>query len=199
VTRFVYATASTLTGQLADEDHSLDWLFAVDQEGTEAGAAHERFMDDVGVIVEGSSTYEWVLRTEHLVEQPEKWTQYFGTRPTFVFTSRDLPVVPGADIRFVRGPVAEHLPAIRAAAGESGRGTVWLCGGGDLVGQFYDAGALDRIDVGIAPVTLPGGPPLLPRRIESSRLTLVSAEKKGQLITAVYEVRPAPSEVSDET
>ena len=31
---------------------------------------------------------------------------------------RDLPVPEGADVRFVRGPVAEALPAIREAAGD---------------------------------------------------------------------------------
>src|SRR5712671_5357179 len=39
--------------------------------------------------------------------------------------------------------------------------------GGDLAGQFADAGLLDEVIVMIAPVTLGGGgAPLLPRRIE---------------------------------
>ena len=35
----------------------------------------------------------------------------------------------------------------RAAAGKN----IWLVGGGDLVGQFADAGLLDEILVGLAP------------------------------------------------
>jgi dihydrofolate reductase len=51
---------------------------------------------------------------------------------------------------------------VRAAAGRN----VWIVGGGDLAGQFADAGLLDEVLVTIAPVTLGAGAPLLPRRLE---------------------------------
>jgi dihydrofolate reductase len=50
-----------------------------------------------------------------------------------------------------------------AAAGDR---NVWIVGGGDLAGQFAEAGLLDEVIVSIAPVTLGAGAPLLPRRIE---------------------------------
>ena len=50
--------------------------------------------------------------------------------------------------------------------GAAGDRNVWIVGGGDLAGQFADAGLLDEVIVSIAPVTLGGGAPLLPRRIE---------------------------------
>jgi dihydrofolate reductase len=105
-----------------------------------------------------------------------------------VFTTRDLPSPPGADIRFVRGEVAEALPAIRAAAGG---GDIWVVGGGDLAGQFFDVGALDSIALSIAPVALEGGAPLFPRRVESDRLRLVSAEAFGEFARLIYDVLPA--------
>jgi dihydrofolate reductase len=43
---------------------------------------------------------------------------------------------------------------------------VWIVGGGDLAGQFADAGLLDELWVQYAPVSLGAGAPLLPRRIE---------------------------------
>jgi dihydrofolate reductase len=116
---------------------------------------------------------------------PEKWRDFHGDRPTFVFTTRDLPVPDGADIRFVRGAVTDALPAIRSAAGD---GDIWIVGGGDLAGQFLDAGELDAIALSVAPVALDGGAPLLPRRIESDRLRLVSAEAHGQFARLLYEV-----------
>jgi dihydrofolate reductase len=81
--------------------------------------------------------------------------------------------------------VLEALPDIRAAAG--GR-NVWVVGGGDLAGQFLDIGALDEVAVSLAPVTLGSGAPLLPRRLESDRLRLVSATVDGQFVHAVYSV-----------
>jgi hypothetical protein len=47
--------------------------------------------------------------------------------------------------------------------------------------------------VTIAPVTLEGGAPLLPRRLESDRLHLVDSYPVGQFVRAVYEVRPSAS------
>ncbi|MBN9176298.1 MAG: dihydrofolate reductase [Microbacterium sp.] len=181
--RIIFDTATSLNGWIADEQNSLDWLFAVEG-GTEPDPS---LFPDAAVLVEGSTTYEWVLAHEDLLTCPERWADFYGEKPTFVFTTRDLPVPDGADVRFVSGPVSDALPAIRAAAGE---GDVWVVGGGELAGQFLDAGALDQIAVSIAPVLLTGGAPLLPRRLEADRLRLVSAHAAGQFARLVYDVLP---------
>jgi len=183
MTSIVYNTATTLNGFLADTQNSLAWLFAVDNAGAPDMAA---FMERIGVFVEGSTTYEWVLKEENLVAEPHKWQQFYGSRPTFVFTSRELPVPAGADVRFVSGPVAEALPAILAAAGEK---DVWLVGGGELAGAFLDIGAVDEIVLSVAPAALPAGAPLLPRTIGSDLLTLESAVKCGQFAQLTYSVK----------
>lgn len=180
----IFDSATTLNGWIADEHNSLDWLFAVDGgDEPESGLfpAHAR------VLVEGSTTYEWVLAQEDLLAQPERWQELYGDKPTFVFTTRDLPIPQGADVRLVSGAVAEVLPAIREAA--SG-GDIWVVGGGELAGAFFDAGALDRIALSIAPVALTGGAPVFPRRVESDRLRLLSADAYGQFARLVYEVLP---------
>jgi dihydrofolate reductase len=62
-------------------------------------------------------------------------------------------------------------------------------GGGDLVGQFADAGLLDEVLVTIAPVTLGAGAPLLPRRVE---LRLEEVARNGDFACARYTVgRPS--------
>jgi dihydrofolate reductase len=182
--RVVYYTASTLNGFLADEENSLAWLFAVDSGETPDLSTQ---LGDVGADVMGSTTYEWVLREERLLEEPGRWQEldYLGDRPAFVFTSRDLPRPDGADVRFLRGAVADALPEIAAAAGGK---DVWLLGGGDLAGQFWEAGALDEIQVSFAPATLPGGAPLLPRRIGPDELRLRKAERFGQFAHLTYDV-----------
>ncbi|MCC9067552.1 dihydrofolate reductase family protein [Arthrobacter cryoconiti] len=182
MTRTVYYTATTLNGYVADPEHSLAWLFAVDAQGApDIGP----FMNTAGVFVEGSSTYEWVLREENLLAEPAKWQQFYGTRPTYVFTSRSLPIPEGADVRFVNGPVKPVLTHIRAAAGEL---DVWVVGGGDLAGQFLDAGALDAIVINVAPAALRAGAPLLPRDIGPDKLSLRSALQHGQFAQLTYEV-----------
>lgn len=182
--KIVFDAAATLNGWIADESHSLEWLFAV--EGGEE-PADGLFPAEATVLVEGSATYEWVLAEENLLEKPERWAELYGNKPTFVFTTRELAVPRGADVRFVSGSVCDTLVEIRRAANG---GDIWVVGGGDLAGQFLDAGALDQIAVSIAPVALEGGAPLLPRRVEANRLRLISAKAVGQFARLVYEVRP---------
>ena len=183
--RILFDTATTFNGFIADTENSLSWLFAV-AGGTEPD--EELLPANATVLVEGSTTYEWILAESNILAHPEKWREFHGDRPTFVFTTRDLPRPSGADIRFVRGPVADVLPDIREAAGD---GDIWVVGGGELAGQFFDVGALDRIALSLAPVALDGGAPLFPRRVESDRLTLVSAQAHGQFARLIYDVTPA--------
>lgn len=184
VGHIIFDTATTLNGWIADETHSLAWLFAVDPGGLPEGGLVPA---DATVMVQGSTTYQWVLEAEAVLDHPEKWQQFYGSKPTFVFTTRALPTPVGADVRFVSGSVVDVLPAIRKAAGD---GDIWVVGGGDIAGQFFDAGALDEIRLSVAPVALTAGAPLLPRRIEADRLHLVSACTYGQFARLIYTVIP---------
>jgi dihydrofolate reductase len=180
----IYETASTLNGFLATGDDSLDWLFAIPGEQPDL----KPFMEAATAMVMGSATYEWLLDAEGLRDHPEKWADTVGRQPAFVFSSRDLPVPEGADVRVLRGDVGRHLPDIRAVAGD---GDIWMVGGGGLAAQFLRAGALDRIAVTLAPVTLAAGKPLFPGDVFWDRLRLRSAEKVGEWARLVYDVTPS--------
>jgi dihydrofolate reductase len=185
VAKTQYYTAATLDGFIADENHSLDWLFEVDREqgGENSFGA---FFADIGAMAMGATTYEWVLEHDRLLEEPEKWRGYYGETPCWVFTHRALPSIPGAEIRFVEGNVAPvHGEMTRAAAEKN----IWLVGGGDLVGQFADQQLLDEILVGVAPVTLGRGAQLLPRRLTASNLELVDVARDRQFARLSYRVR----------
>ena len=176
-----YYTASTLDGFIAGPDHSLDWLMQFGVEGT---SDYPDFIRQVGAVAMGSSTYEWVLR--HLGQTGDRKAQPWPyTQPCWVFTTRSLAPVPGADIRFVQGDVGPVHQAMLAAAGGK---NVWLVGGGDLVGQFHDRGLLDELIVTIAPVTLGAGKPLLPRTITTPPLELASSEVYGPFVQLRYAV-----------
>jgi dihydrofolate reductase len=181
--RVIFNTATTLDGYLADDADSLSWLFTVPG-ADEAEGGFSGFLEGIGALVMGSTTYQWVVDHENLVEHPEKW--FYASQHSFVLSSRALPVVDGADVRFRSGDVSLLWDEVREAAGDK---DVWLVGGGDLVGQFADAGLLDEIRVSVAPVTLGSGRPLLPRRLESDRLRLESVRQAGQFAELVYSVR----------
>jgi len=167
-----YYTASSLDGFIATDDHSLEWLFPL---GDINDTGYPAFIQGVGALAMGSSTYEWMLR--HVVKPGAKdqgpWPY---SQPTWVFSSRELPAVPSAAIHFVRGDVRPVHASMKLAAGGK---NIWLVGGGDLVGQFHDAGLLDEIIVQVGSVTLGSGKPLLPRRIVSPSLQLQEARFVG--------------------
>jgi dihydrofolate reductase len=175
-----YYTATTLDGFIADPDNSLDWLFtrARDEDGP---GNYGDFIAEVGALAMGSTTYEWILDHEFKGKDPAEWKWPYEL-PCWVFTHRELTVVPGASMQFVRGDVAPvHETMVEAAGGKN----VWIVGGGDLVGQFADAGLLDEVLVGIAPVTLGAGAPLLPRRVE---LRLEDVGRNGDFVSARFSV-----------
>lgn len=168
-----YYTASSLDGFIATEDDSIEWLDAL---ADVTLTSYPGFIANVGALAMGSATYEWMLR--HVLKpatgDAAPWPY---TQPTWVFSSRALEPIDGAEIHMVRGDVRPvHAAMMQAAAGRN----IWIVGGGDLVGQFYDAGLLDEIIVQIGSVTLGRGKPLLPRRIDGAKaLRLTSVERLG--------------------
>ena len=182
--RTQYFTATSIDGFIADEDNSLDWLFQASNDADHEGR-WKTFIGAAGAMAMGATTYEWILEHEKLLDDPAKWHEFYADIPCWVFTHRELPSIPSADIRFVQGDVAPvHEEMVAAANGKN----IWLVGGGELVGAFADAGLLDEIQLHVAPATLGHGAPLLPRRITAPRLTLTRAESVGGFAYITYEV-----------
>ena len=167
-----YFTATSLDGFIATEDDSLDWLFTL---GSVNDTSYPEFIAQVGALAMGASTYEWMLRHAGKVAE-ETGSPWPYTQPTWVFSHRDLAPIAGADIRFVQGDVRTvHAAMAKAAGGKN----VGIVGGGDLAGQFHDAGLLDEAIVQVASVTLGKGKPLFPRRVTSPPWKLISVRQVG--------------------
>lgn len=167
-----YLTATSLDGFLATEDDSVAWL---DSLGEINDTSYPAFIAEVGALAMGSATYEWILRHADTVAA-ELGSPWPYSQPAWIFSSRVLPSLEGADTRFVRGDVRPVHEAMRKAAGSK---NIWIVGGGDLAGQFHDAGLLDEIIVQVGAVTLGKGKPLFPRRIVNPPLSLVSVRQIG--------------------
>ncbi|HTW14330.1 MAG TPA: dihydrofolate reductase family protein [Nocardioides sp.] len=171
-----FYTATTIDGFIADEKDGLDWLLTQPQD--EGGPmSYDDFIKDVGAIVMGRTTYEWVR--DHIEREGESW---YYDMPAWVLTHADLPGIEGADVRFARGDVREvHAQMAEAAGGKD----LWVVGGGDLAAQFAAAGLLDELVLSIAPVTLGAGRPLFTQPFD---LRLVEHGVNGAFLCARYEV-----------
>lgn len=177
-----YFTATSLDGFIATEDDSLDWLFPL---GDLSTSSYPEFIAEVGALAMGSATYEWMLQNADKVAS-ETGSPWPYTQPAWIFTHRTLPSIEGANIRFVNGDVRHVHNNMRVAAGSK---NIWIVGGGDLAGQFHDAGLLDELIVQIGSVTLGRGKPLFPRRVLSPTLRLVSVRQMGVgMVELRYEV-----------
>jgi dihydrofolate reductase len=156
VARTVYFCAATLDGFIADTDDGIDWLTGFepnyDGPGEPVLDAIETFTEGAGALVMGSATYEFVLG--------HSWP--YGERPTWVLTSRELPVAEGADIRFHNGPVADIHAEMAKAAGEQ---DLWVVGGGGVASDLLDAGLLDEVQVTVVPIVLGSGKRLFDRPV----------------------------------
>lgn len=166
---FQYFVASSLDGFIATADDNLDWLLQFD--GFDGGKeSYDGFMADVGCIVMGGDTYAWLRKHE-----PNNWP--YPSTPCWVFTRHEHSAPKGADVTFVRGPVAEFVEDLRAGAGDK---NVWIVGGGVLAAQFADAGALDEIIISIIPVVLGSGKAVLPMSRPTAPLELLSSHAMGR-------------------
>lgn len=174
-----YYTAASLDGFIATEDDSLDWLFPL---GDLNDSSYPAFIAEVGALAMGSATYEWMLRNADKVAE-EAGSPWPYAQPAWIFTSRTLPRIDGADVRFVSGDVRQVHADMQAAA--NGK-NLWIVGGGDLAGQFHDAGLLDELIVQIGSATLGKGKSLFPRRVLSPSLRLDSVRQMG---TGMVELR----------
>ncbi|MEE2041785.1 dihydrofolate reductase family protein [Nocardiopsis sp. CT-R113] len=176
MTRTIYNTATSLDGFIATDDHSLEWLFAADP--GEANDEHAEFMRNVGALVSGAHTYEWILR--HEGDRPWPYDV-----PAWVLTHRDLPRVEG-DIRFVSADTDQELRDLHAQMVEAADGRdVWVVGGGEIAGRLAELGLLDEVIVSVAPVTLGSGAPLLARRVD---LRVLDVHRAQDFACARYEV-----------
>jgi dihydrofolate reductase len=169
--KVVYYAAASLDGYIADRDDNLDWLtgykprpLGPDVEPVEGG--YDEFYDEIGALVMGSVTYEWVLAHLGKLEGLREWP-YTG-RPTWVLSSRDLPAAAG-DVRVVDAAVTDLYDEMAAAAGDR---MLWVVGGAPVASQFAAAGLLHHVWVTVVPVVLGAGKPLLDRPLPGGPLQL---------------------------
>lgn len=174
----IYYTAASLDGFVVDDRGSLDWLVSrsIDQD---AEFGYRPFIADVGALVMGSTTYQWLVDN-----QPGDWMY---DQPTWVLTSRPGAVLANHPVTVFDGNVADLHPLLLGAAG---RRDVWVVGGGRTAAQFVSAGLVDEMVVSYAPCSLGSGTPVLP---VASELVLADAGVNGEFVCARWRFSGARS------
>jgi dihydrofolate reductase len=168
----VYYAAMTLDGYIAEADDTIEWLTGFEAvppaEGVETvEGGYTDFYDEIGALVSGSVTYEWILGH---IERGGSWP--YPGRPYWVLSTRELPQPAGGEVTVVDASVTDLYGELAAAAGKR---KLWVVGGGNVASQFADAGLLDEVWVTVVPVVLGTGKPLFDRRLPGPPLQLTAA------------------------
>jgi dihydrofolate reductase len=188
--RTQYYCAASLDGYIADADDGIDWLTGYEGsyagEGAEPGpmsegGAYKRFYDDVGALVSGSVTYEFVF--DHIGEDG---TWPYAGKPYWVLSSRDLDTPKDEDVRVVDAKVTDLHEEMLEAAGDR---NLWVVGGGNVASQFADAGLLDELILTVVPVVLGEGKPLFDRPLPGGPLQLTGTRAfQTGMVELTYEI-----------
>src|ERR1044071_1938782 len=93
-------------------------------------------------------------------------------------------------VTFVTEPIAAFAKRLRAEPGKN----VWMMGGGEIIGSFLDANAIDEFIISIVPVFIGEGIPLIAPRHRDVPLSLRSVTPFADGVVQVhYDVKGDPT------
>ena len=162
----------SLDGYIADTAGGVDWLGG-EKAGYQGDYGYRAFWETVDAIVMGGRTYRQVRREL----SPDVWP-YEG-KAVYVLTHQVEEAAP-AGVHFVTGPIKGFLCQLR----EQNNGSVWICGGADVVAQCLPE--IEEYHLSVMPVLLGDGIPLFqPGRVPQA-LSLMSLRQENGVVQCVY-------------
>ena len=150
--RIRYAVVMSLDGYIAGPNGEADWIIM--NPDMDFSALFEQF--DTFLI--GRRTFEMMVRAGR-AETPGMKTLVFSR----TLRQQDYP-----EATIVSENAQEVVARLRAEPGKD----IWLFGGGSLFASLLNAKLVDTVEVGIIPILLGGGVPLLPPPAEQTKLKL---------------------------
>ncbi len=169
--RVRYQVAMSLDGYIAGPNGEADWITG--DPDMDFGALFAQF----DTFLVGRKTFEVMAQAGRAVTPGVK---------TYVF-SRTLRPSDYPDVTVVADRAAETVKKLRAQKGKD----IWLFGGGELFQSLLDAGVVDTVEVGVVPVLLGGGLPLLPPPAKRAKLKLTAHKvyPKTGIVSLEYVVK----------
>jgi dihydrofolate reductase len=157
--RVRYSVAMSLDGYIAGPNGEADWIVM----DPELGEGFADFWKQFDTLLIGRKTFAAMVK-------PGK-KGGGGSMPGYktVVFSRTLKPADYPSVTIVSDDVKTAVTKLKEAAGKD----IWLFGGGELFRSLLDLGLVDTIEIGVIPVLLGGGIPLLPAPAGRATLTLV--------------------------
>ncbi len=174
--RVRYSVAMSLDGYIAGANGEYDWIVM----DPELGAGFADYFKAFDTFLIGRKTFTTIAKPGKKVV-----TGQFAGSKVIVF-SRTLNPRDYPDVTFVADDAGKAVTDLKKSEGKD----IWLFGGGELFRSLLDLGLVDTVEVGVIPVLLGGGIPLLPSTASRATLTLTghTVYKKTGTIKLEYAV-----------
>lgn len=158
MSRVRYSVAMSLDGFIAGSNGEYDWIVM------DPAIDFAAFTSTIDAIVMGRATYE-MWRSAGSADGG------FGEIPIYV-VSTTLDPDEHPDVTVVTSDAVGFVAELKERSGRD----IWLFGGGILFRTLLEAGLVDRVEVGVVPVLLGRGLPVLPGLAGRAEVNLHSQE-----------------------
>ena len=168
--RVRYAVAMSLDGFIAGPQGEADWIEM--DPNVDVAKFFREFYAQFDTAIMGRRTYETMGGAVEGMA-------------TYVF-SRSLPPGPRKGVTILGDDGLTRLGEMRGQEGKD----IWLFGGGALFGSLASAGLVDTVELGVMPVMLGSGRPVMSDNVSRVKLQLTSCEHSpGGAVSLKYTVR----------
>jgi dihydrofolate reductase len=155
--------ATSADGYVARADGSLDWL--TERPAPKGFYGLPKFERSTDAKILGRKTFDLSINLG---------AQFNANNNVYyVFTRQPPPPSVPPGVQFVTESIRVFAERLRNQEGKN----VWMMGGGEIIGSFLDADAIDEFIISIVPVFIGEGIPLIAPRHRDVPLQLVSSEQ----------------------
>jgi dihydrofolate reductase len=168
--RICYQVAMSVDGYIAGPNGEFDWI--VKDPEIDFAEIFKQF----DTLLIGRRTFETMVQHGNTTVPGMKSVVFSRT-----LRQSDYP-----DVTIVAEECDKAANALRAKRGKD----IWLFGGGSLFRSLFQAGLVDTVEVGVSPVILGGGIPLLPSPATQAKLKLTGHKVyKTGIVSLQYAVK----------
>jgi dihydrofolate reductase len=158
--KIIVHIAASADGYIARPDGNLDWL--TNRPAPKGFYGLPKFARSIDAKILGRKTFDLSV---------EMHATFRKNDVHYVFSRRAAPTPLPPGVQFVRESVGTFVERLRNQKGKN----IWLMGGGEIIGAFLDANAIDEFVITVVPTFIGEGIPLIAPRHRDVPLRLRSA------------------------